>query len=187
MSEATARLSHRTRAVFLVNPHNPTGTLVIVDEACLKFADDFPCRTLAGLVGAADNVIVFRTCAKIYGLAGLDIGCVAMVAAKGAAPVAGGAARFTRQCHAVARQLRVLRNKDGAHGIRGRAADRRHQDRAPSLPMIAGQGSPLGCPKTIYERVVRLRNYYPNDPGSRRTAKFFVWAPRPSARHDINA
>jgi histidinol-phosphate aminotransferase len=87
-----AKVSERTRAVFLVNPHNPTGTvteaselkkfvretssrtLVIVDEAYLEFADDFPQRTLAGLVQAGDNVIVFRTFAKMYGLAGLDIG-----------------------------------------------------------------------------------------------------------------
>jgi histidinol-phosphate aminotransferase len=85
-------VSKRTRAVFLVNPHNPTGTvtaaaefkhfveavsqhaLVIVDEAYLDFADDYAGRTLAGLVRADLNVIVFRTFAKAYGLAGLDIG-----------------------------------------------------------------------------------------------------------------
>lgn len=86
------RVGPRTRAVFLVNPHNPTGTvtdagefkrfaaavaqsaLVIVDEAYLDFADDYAGRTLAGLVRADLNVIVFRTFAKAYGLAGLDIG-----------------------------------------------------------------------------------------------------------------
>lgn len=87
-----AKVNPRTRAVFLVNPHNPTGTvtdaqqlkqfardvsahaLVIVDEAYLEFTDDFAERTLADLVRAGNNVIVFRTFAKIYGLAGLDIG-----------------------------------------------------------------------------------------------------------------
>ncbi len=87
-----AKVSPRTRAIFLVNPHNPTGTvteadelrrfvretsskaLVIVDEAYLEFADAFTRRTLADRVRAGDNVIVFRTFAKIYGLAGLDIG-----------------------------------------------------------------------------------------------------------------
>jgi histidinol-phosphate aminotransferase len=87
-----AKVNGRTRAVFLVNPHNPTGTvtqadelkqfvrdvsshaLVIVDEAYLEFADAFPQRTLADLVQDGDNVIVFRTFAKMYGLAGLDIG-----------------------------------------------------------------------------------------------------------------
>jgi len=87
-----ARVNERTRAVYLVNPHNPTGivsgleqlrdfartisrrALVIVDEAYLEFADRFAQRTLTDLVRGGDNVIVFRTFAKVYGLAGLDIG-----------------------------------------------------------------------------------------------------------------
>ena len=86
------KVNPRTRAIFLVNPHNPTGivsdakqlktfaretsrrTLVIVDEAYLEFAGDFAQRTLADLVRADENVIVFRTFAKAFGLAGLDIG-----------------------------------------------------------------------------------------------------------------
>jgi histidinol-phosphate aminotransferase len=88
----TAKVNQRTRAVFLVNPHNPTGiagdivqlnkfartvsrqALVIVDEAYLEFANHFTQRTLANLVRGGENVIVFRTFAKVYGLAGLDIG-----------------------------------------------------------------------------------------------------------------
>ena len=87
-----AKVNDNTRAVFLVNPHNPTGivadaqelkafarrisrqALVIVDEAYLEFADDFAGRTLAELVRNGDNVIVFRTFAKVFGLGGLDIG-----------------------------------------------------------------------------------------------------------------
>lgn len=87
-----ARVNERTRTLYLVNPHNPTGivtdadelrsfarnlarhTLVIVDEAYLEFADRFAQRTLTDLVRAGQNVIVFRTFAKVYGLAGLDIG-----------------------------------------------------------------------------------------------------------------
>jgi histidinol-phosphate aminotransferase len=87
-----AKVNQRTRAVFLVNPHNPTGiaadterlknfartvsrqALVIVDEAYLEFADHFTQRTLTDLVRGGENIIVFRTFAKVYGLAGLDIG-----------------------------------------------------------------------------------------------------------------
>ena len=47
---------------------------MIVDEAYLEFADHFAQRTLTDLVRAGENVIVFRTFAKVYGLAGLDIG-----------------------------------------------------------------------------------------------------------------
>jgi histidinol-phosphate aminotransferase len=88
----TAKVNQRTRAVYLVNPHNPTGividreqlrtfarsisnrALVIVDEAYLEFADYFAERTLTDLVRDGENVIVFRTFAKVYGLAGLEIG-----------------------------------------------------------------------------------------------------------------
>lgn len=81
-----------TRAIYLVNPHNPSGTvseaaqfidfvrelskrtLVIVDEAYLEFTPDFEKRTAAGLVSSGAQVAVFRTFSKIYGLAGLAIG-----------------------------------------------------------------------------------------------------------------
>ncbi len=87
-----ARVTPRTRAVFLVNPHNPSGTvsdpaklaafirgvsqraLVIVDEAYLEFSDDFAGRTAVALTRAGENVLVYRTFAKAYGLAGLPLG-----------------------------------------------------------------------------------------------------------------
>ena len=92
LSAMAAAIDARTRAIFLVNPHNPTGTvmdngqlrafvkdvskraLVIVDEAYLEFSDGYAERTLCDLVRDGENVIVFRTFAKIYGLAGLEIG-----------------------------------------------------------------------------------------------------------------
>lgn len=80
-----------TLAVSLVNPHNPSGTvdeaaaldrfildsakrtLVVIDEAYLEY-DDLPRRSAIRHVRAGENVLVFRTLAKIYGLAGLSIG-----------------------------------------------------------------------------------------------------------------
>jgi histidinol-phosphate aminotransferase len=47
---------------------------VIVDEAYLEFTPDFEQRTVAGLVREGEQVIVFRTFSKMYGLAGLSIG-----------------------------------------------------------------------------------------------------------------
>jgi histidinol-phosphate aminotransferase len=88
------KVTGRTRAVYLVNPHNPTGTvseaapfidfvrelskrtLVIVDEAYLEFTPDFTQRTVAGLVRDGAQVAVFRTFSKIYGLGSLNIGYV---------------------------------------------------------------------------------------------------------------
>jgi histidinol-phosphate aminotransferase len=87
-----SRINPRTRALFLVNPHNPSGTvhpprvfldfareasrqaLVIVDEAYLEFTDNFAASTATALVRAGENVIVFRTFSKAYGLAALPFG-----------------------------------------------------------------------------------------------------------------
>jgi len=48
--------------------------LVIVDEAYLEFSDDFAARTAVSLTREGENVMVFRTFAKAYALAGLPMG-----------------------------------------------------------------------------------------------------------------
>ncbi len=75
---------------YLVNPHNPTGTvrsladirqfvaqspaqLVVVDEAYIDFADDAAGQSAIPLVGGG-RVAVLRTFSKIHGLAGLRVG-----------------------------------------------------------------------------------------------------------------
>ena len=87
-------VNRQTRAVYLINPHNPTGTVsdnvafkqflhevslrapVIVDEAYLEYTNDFEGRSAVSLVRDGANVLVFRTFDKIHGLAGLPIGYV---------------------------------------------------------------------------------------------------------------
>jgi histidinol-phosphate aminotransferase len=87
-----ARVNRQTRALYLINPHNPTGTVtdnvafkqflrevsqrapVIVDEAYLEYTSDFESRSAVSLVRDGANVLVFRTFDKIHGLAGLPIG-----------------------------------------------------------------------------------------------------------------
>jgi histidinol-phosphate aminotransferase len=89
-----AKINERTRAIYLVNPHNPTGTVsddqafkrflhessqhavAIVDEAYLEYTTDFASRSAVSLVRDGANVMVFRTFDKIYALAGLPIGYV---------------------------------------------------------------------------------------------------------------
>ena len=86
------RINAHTRALYLINPHNPTGTvsetgvflrflssasqhaLAIVDEAYLEYAENFQQRSAVSLVRDGANVLVFRTFDKIHGLAGLPIG-----------------------------------------------------------------------------------------------------------------
>jgi histidinol-phosphate aminotransferase len=86
------RITSKTRVVFIANPNNPTGTvvlrdelewffnqvppetLVVMDEAYYEYADhpDYP----DGLdyVRQGRNVIVLRTFSKIYALAALRVG-----------------------------------------------------------------------------------------------------------------
>jgi len=92
LAAIAGKVNEPTRAIYLVNPHNPSGTvsdaagfldavrelsrhaLVIVDEAYLEFVPDFEKRTAATLTRSGENVAVFRTFSKIYGLASLSIG-----------------------------------------------------------------------------------------------------------------
>jgi histidinol-phosphate aminotransferase len=87
-----SRVDAKTRAIYLVNPHNPTGTVndnaafksflrevsarvpIIVDEAYLEYSPDFASRSSISSVREGSNVIVFRTLDKIHGLAGLPMG-----------------------------------------------------------------------------------------------------------------
>ncbi len=92
LAALSAKINSRTRALYLINPHNPTGTVsdnqafksflressqhapVIVDEAYLEYTSDFASRSAVSLVRDGANVLVFRTFDKIHGLAGLPIG-----------------------------------------------------------------------------------------------------------------
>jgi histidinol-phosphate aminotransferase len=75
---------------YVVNPHNPTGTvrtrseiesfvdtspagLIVVDEAYIDFVDDPGAMTAVPMVETG-RVAVLRTFSKVYGLAGLRIG-----------------------------------------------------------------------------------------------------------------
>jgi histidinol-phosphate aminotransferase len=86
------KINAKTRGIYLVNPHNPTGTVneaktfkqflretsqhavVVVDEAYLEYTADFAQRSAVSLVREGANILVFRTFDKIHGLAGLPIG-----------------------------------------------------------------------------------------------------------------
>jgi histidinol-phosphate aminotransferase len=87
-----ATIAPDTRALFVVNPHNPSGTLspgadfdrfvsaaqartlVIVDEAYLDYREDAAALSAVRLLRQGQNVVVFRTLGKIHALAGLQVG-----------------------------------------------------------------------------------------------------------------
>ncbi len=96
-------ITPQTRALFVANPNNPTGTLapredvlplidalppevlLVMDEAYLDFLDD-PVDLLPLIrSGRRPNLLLMRTFSKIFGLAGLrigyGIGCPDLIAA----------------------------------------------------------------------------------------------------------
>ncbi len=87
--ELLKNLSKKTKAVFISNPNNPTGTLasktivekilkavphaiVFVDEAYFEFCGE----TVLSWIGDYSNLVVSRTFSKAYGLAALRLGCL---------------------------------------------------------------------------------------------------------------
>jgi len=92
LEEMAARISSKTRMLFLTNPNNPTGTgitkidferflenipeevVVVVDEAYIEFVRDPDCVESIGYVQAERPIVVLRTFSKAYGLAGLRVG-----------------------------------------------------------------------------------------------------------------
>ncbi len=149
----TAKVTGATRAIYLVNPHNPTGTvsdnatfkqflrevsrktLVIVDEAYLEYTEDFATRSAVDLVREGANVAVFRTFAKIHGLAGLPFGYLlapaALVAAlkREGAGDAEGLGRITMAAAAGALQDTALVERSRQHVAAERAQWHRLFDR----------------------------------------------------------
>jgi histidinol-phosphate aminotransferase len=87
-----ARVTPKTRMVFIANPNNPTGTylsanemarlhaglprnvLLVIDSAYAEFVNRNDYEPGLKLVDAAENVVMLRTFSKIYALAGLRLG-----------------------------------------------------------------------------------------------------------------
>jgi histidinol-phosphate aminotransferase len=87
-----ARITPRTKAVFIANPNNPTGTMVdreelewflervpedivvLIDEAYFDYVGDPSYPNSLDYLGLRKSLIASRTFSKIYGLAGLRLG-----------------------------------------------------------------------------------------------------------------
>ena len=88
------RLDNNASLVYIVNPNNPTATIVdadklkafctstskkipvFVDEAYIDYLPDPQGTTTIANIKNGDNIIVARTFSKIYGLAGMRIGYI---------------------------------------------------------------------------------------------------------------
>lgn len=89
-----AKVSERTRIVFLANPNNPTGTylpfdevkrlhkalpphvLLVLDAAYAEYIHRNDYEAGIELVATCENAVMCRTFSKIYGLAALRLGWV---------------------------------------------------------------------------------------------------------------
>jgi len=87
-----ARMTPRTRIVFVANPNNPTGSyitpaemqrlhaalpegaLLVIDAAYCEYVSRNDYSSGAELVESADNVVMTRTFSKIFALGGLRLG-----------------------------------------------------------------------------------------------------------------
>jgi histidinol-phosphate aminotransferase len=89
LEELLEHIHPTTRAVFISNPNNPTGTAVKLDgiERILKRASnaavlideayfEFCGITALGLLSEYANLFVSRTFSKVYGMAAMRLGCL---------------------------------------------------------------------------------------------------------------
>src|SRR5215208_5596870 len=89
-----AKVSERTKIIFLANPNNPTGTyvpfdevkrlhktlpphvLLVLDAAYAEYVRRNDYEAGIELVATSENVVMARTFSKIYGLAALRLGWI---------------------------------------------------------------------------------------------------------------
>jgi len=119
-------ITPRTRIIFLTNPNNPTGlsipkasiaavaaaapgALVFLDEAYADFAGQSMMPEAAS--GAIPNLLVGRTFAKAFGLAGLRAGALVGTAAT-LAPIRRAILPYTLNAYATAALPAALADRD---------------------------------------------------------------------------
>ena len=142
-----ARVTPRTRMVFLANPNNPTGTylpfdevkrlhaglpphcLLVLDAAYAEYVRRNDYESGIELVATSDNVVMCRTFSKIYGLAGLRLGWI-----YGPAHIVDAVNRIRGPFNVNPARDRGRRRGDAGHGAR--------RDRAASTMRAGSPGSP---------------------------------------------
>ena len=124
-----AAVDDRTRLVFVCNPNNPSSTglpadavarfvelvdpdvLIAVDEAYSEFGTEPGFGSAIPLIDDHDNVVVYRTFSKIYGLAGARLG-YAMGHPGTLAGIAKAGVPFAASTPAVAAAIAAIQQQD---------------------------------------------------------------------------
>ncbi|MGD9054944.1 MAG: histidinol-phosphate transaminase [Desulfobacterales bacterium] len=96
LAAMAAKISSKTRMIFLNVPHNPAGTIIsksefedfitqippevvtVLDEAYIEFVKDADCCNSFDFLTGEKTIVGMRTFSKAYGLAGLRVGYGAM-------------------------------------------------------------------------------------------------------------
>jgi histidinol-phosphate aminotransferase len=121
--ELLSKINSRTRAVFLANPNNPTGTsaspgqlkallraapraAMMVDEAYFEFSR----QTVLPWIRKFSNLFVSRTFSKAYGLAGLRMGCLFSIE-RNIAAIRKGQSPYSVNVSAVTAALEAVRDR----------------------------------------------------------------------------
>ncbi len=92
LAAMAAKISPKTRMIFLNVPHNPAGTIIsksefadfiaqippevvtVLDEAYIEFVKDVDCTNSFDFLTGDKAIVGMRTFSKAYGLAGLRVG-----------------------------------------------------------------------------------------------------------------
>lgn len=92
LDEILSRIDTSVKLIFIINPHNPTGTfiqqqqletflekvpnniLVVLDEAYIEYVEDEEKLDIKELMDQYQNLCIVRTFSKGYGLAGIRLG-----------------------------------------------------------------------------------------------------------------
>jgi histidinol-phosphate aminotransferase len=175
-----AHVTPRTRAVFLANPNNPTGTylgaadlarlhaglpplvLLVIDAAYAEFVNRNDYEPGLRLVDAAENVVMLRTFSKIYALAGLRLGwCYCPPAVVDVLHRVRGP--FNVSTPAIAAGIAAVEDTEAL------ARARAHNDRW--LPLFSQRLAALGLPLTPSVANFVLPQF-PDEPGHNAEAAF---------------
>lgn len=132
LSEILKKISSRTRAIFICNPNNPSGTVVqeaelrafvdavprevilVFDEAYYEFTED--CLSGVSFLQEERPVIVLRTFSKAYGLAGIRLG-YAIAHSELIDSLNRVREPFNANCVALAAALAALQDQEYLQGI----------------------------------------------------------------------